>query len=1050
MAELYSNILKAQIGRVSAKAKSDNYFPVAGKDSIQIDAETKWGQTSEWQTQDGGGGTATTAGNLARQHDYKSVTILGEGELNQKFTARNYLTETVVSKVIYAMLPQVLPYFNVTATETVRVGDTGYIKITAENGYATSRNSSITARIYRENGTEPVKTVGFDTSRPGPTYWASSAFSFSGASDRGIYDVEVDVTDTLSGVTFTKRINKLITVTPKLCPKPSDTTQGYEVAATYYSWTSYDNGKLIPFELRLWRNVNGSGLNYAEAVMPRGDLEYAKYDNIPIHLLPAGTTLVLRLDGEETEAYPVRLFVTGNALSEKNSDNGTANFTFESPLVITHDRADVWEWGWKSYGALQIGNNCRNIVFDGYGYNNTGIHFQPFNAKVFANSCIFLVNGTSDWEMFGCDIDGAGFAGISAKTDPDKNRPWYWRESGWEMNNLHIHHCTFQNTMGEGVYIGYYTSEPISAVNSSGEEVTYHAHTLRGIRLYRCRFYHTYFDGIQINNSRDVEVCYNELSEIGYSRKGDQGSAFSCTFDGRVYNNYVHDIYGMVGILFPFSSRMEVFNNVFVAAKRAVCLMATAWMTGSHEFIDPDSDGIDDNIECAIYNNVIKGLSHMQFNTDIKFSGLTMNDNLIITERGITELPYSFTGSGNYYLEGEEDYDAIDLALKIADSANSNYQPNFNSPLIFAGQNGLSPFDFRGYKNWFDNIYHAGPFMGIYKSDTLPLILRSVMVNGGAESTDNSELSITYECEGTPTMYRVGEGAAPTGAWLPVPSGAISYALQDTGAGEKVIYLQLSDGKSQTGVLSASIRYSVPSGDYIRFADDAVESICVANWDTDGDGKISYAEAAAVESIGTVFARKTVTTFDEFKYFTGVTSLSNYAFEASSLQSVEFPPGITEIPTGCFKNCAQLSSVVLNEGITNIKNDGFYGCASLRHLPLPDTLAVIGNGAFINAGLIDIDTPARTVSFGTSAFSGATALQKVVVRGDAVFSMKVFQGCTGLQAVLLYSDTYIPWQGWLLDGVPGIVYVQDNLVSTYQAAGGWSGWTIKPISEYTE
>ncbi|MCS2341153.1 hypothetical protein NXV89_15680 [Bacteroides uniformis] len=37
-------------------------------------------------------------------------------------------------------------------------------------------------------------------------------------SDRGIYDVEVDVTDVLTGVTFTKRINKLITVTPALAP----------------------------------------------------------------------------------------------------------------------------------------------------------------------------------------------------------------------------------------------------------------------------------------------------------------------------------------------------------------------------------------------------------------------------------------------------------------------------------------------------------------------------------------------------------------------------------------------------------------------------------------------------------------------------------------------------------------------------------------------------------------------------------------------------------------------------------------------------------------
>ena len=64
-----------------------------------------------------------------------------------------------------------------------------------------------------------MKTVGFDTSRPGPTVWAASPYTFDAVSDRGIYDVEVDVTDVLTGVTFTKRINKLITVTPALAPR---------------------------------------------------------------------------------------------------------------------------------------------------------------------------------------------------------------------------------------------------------------------------------------------------------------------------------------------------------------------------------------------------------------------------------------------------------------------------------------------------------------------------------------------------------------------------------------------------------------------------------------------------------------------------------------------------------------------------------------------------------------------------------------------------------------------------------------------------------------
>lgn len=299
-------------------------------------------------------------------------------------------------------------------------------------------------------------------------------------------------------------------------------------------------------------------------------------------------------------------------------------------------------------------------------------------------------------------------------------------------------------------------------------------------------------------------------------------------------------------------------------------------------------------------------------------------------------------------------------------------------------------------------------------------------------------------------MYRIGEGAEPEGDWIPVPDGAISYTLQDTSSGDKTIYLQLSDGENRTAVLSASIGYAVPEGDYIQFADAAVESLCVANWDKDGDGKISYAEAAAVTSIGKVFAGKSVSAFNEFKFFTGVTSLDDYAFEASTLQSIEFPSGITEVPTGCFKNCTRLSSVVLKDGVTDIKNDGFYGCTSLQHLHIPATLTTIGNGAFINAGLVDIDTPAATVSFGTAAFQNVTTLQKVIIRGNATFSMRGFQGCTNLQAFLLYSDTRLDWKGWLLDGVPGTVYVRDELVAAYQSSGGWNGWTIKALSEYVE
>ena len=227
MAENYSDILRVRIGRVRASVKAGNYFPVAGKDTVRIDAETEWGQTSEWQTQDGSGGTVTTAGNLVKQKDSKSIAISYGGELLQKFIARNNLTETAVSKRIYAMLPQVLPYFTVSASEVVRVGELFVVTVSPEHGY--SGASTMVVKVYRENeDSYPVKTLTEITGRPMSDGTVAFTSSFDNASDRGIYDVEVDVTDTATGVTSSKRIDKLITVVPALCPRPADTTQGYE------------------------------------------------------------------------------------------------------------------------------------------------------------------------------------------------------------------------------------------------------------------------------------------------------------------------------------------------------------------------------------------------------------------------------------------------------------------------------------------------------------------------------------------------------------------------------------------------------------------------------------------------------------------------------------------------------------------------------------------------------------------------------------------------------------------------------------------------------
>lgn len=792
MAESYIDKLKVQIGRVTAKAKADNYFPVATRETVTINAQTKWGQTSEWQTQDGSGDTVTAVGNLTLDKDSKGIGVVAPGELTQIFIARNYLTETTVTKMIYAMVPQVLPYFDVTAQEVVRVGEGGTLHVAMKNGY--TGVSEISVRAYKENETEVYK-VFEPAGRPTPDDRYPFSCSFGEASDRGIYDIEVDVKDTAGGITITKRISKLITVTPALCPKPADTSTGYEVSSTYDAMTTYAGKKV--FEIRLWRNVNGSGLNYAEAILPHGD-PIASYERMKIGLLPAGTTLCLKLDPEETEPYACRFLPTGTTEANATNENGSPNFTYGQPLVITHDNTEVWNWVWRYYGALSISNNLRNIVFDGRGYHNTGIRFTPLSGSMY-NTCIFLTGGTSDWEMFGCDIDDAGFAGISAKTDPNSGNPWFWRENGWEMTNLKIHHCTFQNTAGEGVYIGYYGTGELAG--------GYHPHLLRGLRLYRCKFFHTGFDPVQINNSVETEVCHLDIEQCCYKKEVNQANTFSCTMDGRVYNCKVWDNYSSIGIMFPFMSKLEVFNNILTCDKDSLAFSWTRWS-------DDNTSQTDDTLVFSIYNNVIKGRIIATIAGNITYSNFTMNDNVFITSEGDTELPGYFTGSGNIFIQNNEEYDALDRYLKVADSANYDYQPNYNSLLVSAGNNALTGYDMRGYKRWYSNVHHSGPLMGIYKDTSIPdestpLTLDGIVLSGGNDKT--VEVNFNYSGSYLPAKYRVGEVADLSGTiWLDY-SDNIKYAF-DT-FGEKTLYGQLQDADgNMTEIKSATITITEVTG----------------------------------------------------------------------------------------------------------------------------------------------------------------------------------------------------------------------------------------------
>ena len=197
----------------------------------------------------------------------------------------------------------------------------------------------------------------------------------------------------------------------------------------------------------------------------------------------------------------------------------------------------------------------------------------------------------------------------------------------------------------------------------------------------------------------------------------------------------------------------------------------------------------------------------------------------------------------------------------------------------------------------------------------------------------------------------------------------------------------------------------------IQFADAAVKAICVDNWDTNGDGELSYAEAAAVTTLtpnGTnnysAFRGKPITSFDELQYFTGLTSIEPYAFyNCTSLTSVTIGNSVTSIGSYAFGSCSGLTSVTIPDSVTSIGSAAFDNCSGLTSVTIGNSVTSIGAYAFYNcSGLTSVTIGNSVTSIGDSAFNHCTSLTSVTI-GNSVTSIgnSAFYNCSGLTSVTI-------------------------------------------------
>jgi hypothetical protein len=243
----------------------------------------------------------------------------------------------------------------------------------------------------------------------------------------------------------------------------------------------------------------------------------------------------------------------------------------------------------------------------------------------------------------------------------------------------------------------------------------------------------------------------------------------------------------------------------------------------------------------------------------------------------------------------------------------------------------------------------------------------------------------------------------------------------------------------------------------IVFADDNVKALCVQNWDTNGDGELSYLEAAAVTSLGEVFSYNTIiTSFEELQYFIGLSWIDDFAFTGcSSLTgSLIIPNSVTWIGSGAFEGCSGLTgSLTIPNAVTSIGSSAFYGCSGFTgDLTIPNAVTSLGSSAFDGCsgftGSLTIGNSITSIDYWT--FEGCSGLTGSLTIPNSVTLIDIgaFYGCSGLTSLTIPNSviTIGDWAFRSCSSLTGSLTIPDSVTTigsyAFEGCSGFIGQLV--------
>ncbi len=128
---------------------------------------------------------------------------------------------------------------------------------------------------------------------------------------------------------------------------------------------------------------------------------------------------------------------------------------------------------------------------------------------------------------------------------------------------------------------------------------------------------------------------------------------------------------------------------------------------------------------------------------------------------------------------------------------------------------------------------------------------------------------------------------------------------------------------------------------------------------------------------------------------------SNKQEERDKVKKVVIEDGVTMIWASAFTWCTNLLEVALPDSLEIIEMAAFDECRALQSIIIPDSVTEIGNGAFKNTAITEINIPKNITSIGSETFCNTDLSEVMIPEGVTYIGENAFMNCQFLEKVTI-------------------------------------------------